>query len=99
MKSFKIWSSAMESLGAVLKEAQNSKEVKAAYGTSEFFYKQALSVHRAFQGWAQEHGIDPGSLREEMRRRYKIPDPTVSMMAGAKILLTTLPNEFNVRGA
>lgn len=97
-KTMKTWGTAMRSLSDAIKKARNCREVLDNYGTNKFFHIETLSIHRTFQAWCEDCGICPIYLRNEMRVQYNLMNPTVTMVSGAKLLLTTIPDEFNVRG-
>ena len=98
MKPFETYSDAYLSLAAHLKQTAIEMHHEHKY-TPNYTAKLNLAIHRAYQKWATEAGFSSEDMRDlaitlsDFSRDYVLgPSFYVNM------LVSTLPDEFNVRG-
>jgi hypothetical protein len=98
MKPFKTYFDAYTSLAAHLKQAAD-EVFREHKNQPNYTAKLNLAIHRAYQRWATESGISSEDMRDLAIALSKFSsDYVLGPSFYVNMLVSTLPNEFNVRG-
>lgn len=95
-----------KSYGAILSAVDDCLSIaltethKSHFGKPSYFAQRALSVHKAFDRFTEEHGMscERAVALHSLITRHGIMYPHLRTV-GVQVLCDELPDEFNVRGS
>jgi hypothetical protein len=98
MTEFKTHGAVMEALGHYLSQAM--RDAHRHFGTPVYFQERGKIVHKAFDQFAADHGVEPAQTPRlrDMLLQHISRYPRWRTTA-VDVLANELPATFNVRGA
>ena len=92
---YRNWGRFTEDLGAAMDAAK--RDSIRYFGTPAFFRERDLAIHRAFEKFCRRQDLDPAKTHAAVADFFRRGNPSRSRLS-FDVLLSRLPNEFNVRG-